>query len=191
MTTHRSCLPTVALPREAKVAAYTISAITGLDLANEAFEYRETVGSEMDPHSESLPPLEDDDLDADLVPPPEDTLPRPDGAAIGRWWTKHGPSMKPATRLVLGEPLTAASLLKALDLGPLGLRAGWASALAIRSGGRLWLNTRALTGEQCQMLQRLEEVTYAQHRHHRPEARVPHVDDCLLSLSAGTQHQAR
>ena len=56
--------------------------------------------------------------------------------------------MNGSVRHILGKPFTATSLLKALDMGPLGLRARWASVLAIRSGGQVWLNTRAFTGEQ-------------------------------------------
>lgn len=60
--------------------------------------------------------------------------------------------MRAATRHVLGEPCTATALLAALEAGPLGLRRGWAFALAIRSGGRAWLNTRAPSAEQRNVL---------------------------------------
>lgn len=144
---------------EAKVAAHGILAITGLDLGNEEFESPELPANlEPQPQQagadaeadelESLPPLDEDDLEADLVPPPEDNLPRPNAEAITRWWAKRRPSMPPSTRHVLGEPFAATSLLRALESGPLGLRRGWALTLAIRSGGSVWLNTRALSAEQ-------------------------------------------
>lgn len=99
-------------PNDATRVSAGVLALAGLDLTNDAFESPEPAqapgsdGAESNVDLEALPPLEEEDLEADLVPPPEDAVPRPNADAIGRWWAKRGPSMRAATRHVLGEPCT-------------------------------------------------------------------------------------
>jgi uncharacterized protein (TIGR02270 family) len=135
---------------EAKVAAQSISAIAGLDLRDDAF-----ASSEPKPQHESSSQAEKDDLDADLVPPPEDDLPRPNAAAIRHWWASAESTLKEPTRLVRGQAFSPPALFDALEAGPLGLRHVWALTLAFRTRGRVWLITRALSGEQRKVLARL------------------------------------
>ncbi len=128
---------------EAKVAAQAIAAITGLNLRDSAFASN---GPEAD--EDPLPPLEKDDLDADLVPQPEDALPVPNESAIRRWWAKFASAHSATKRHILGEPFSEDALFHALETGPLGLRHGWALALAFRSRGRILLDTQAFSREQ-------------------------------------------
>jgi uncharacterized protein (TIGR02270 family) len=129
-------------PLEAKLAAQAIVAITGLDLRTDRFAARPP------PRADSLPPLEEDDLDADLVPQPEDALPQPNIEAISAWWKEKEGELKSSPRLVFGAPWSPGGLLWALENGPLGLRRGWALAAHLWSGGRFWLDTEALSTVQ-------------------------------------------
>lgn len=128
---------------EAKVAVQAVVAITGLDLRRDEF-----AGPEAPEPPDSLPPLEEDDLDADLVPKPEEELPSPNAGAIHAWWASRKAALHPGQRHVLGVPRTPESLFEALESGPLGLREGWATALHFWSGGALWLDCEALTAVQ-------------------------------------------
>jgi uncharacterized protein (TIGR02270 family) len=128
---------------EAKVAAHAIAAITGLDLRDSAFRSNGPSTEE-----EPLPPLDEDDLDADLTPQPEEALPAPNGPAIQRWCVRFASTRTASKRHVLGEPLSEDALFHALEAGPLGLRHGWSLALAFRSRGRVLLNTQTFSREQ-------------------------------------------
>jgi len=129
-------------PLDAKLAAQAVVAITGLDLRKDEF------AAKPPPRADSLPPLEEDELDADLVPQPEDELPEPNVEAIRAWWRMRERELNNSQRLVLGEPRSPEGLLWALESGPLGLRHGWALAAHLWSGGRFWLDTEALSTEQ-------------------------------------------
>jgi uncharacterized protein (TIGR02270 family) len=136
-------------PLEAKLAAQAISAIGGLDLSDDVF----ALPPEAEPEIESLPPIEEDDLDADLVPPPEAVLPLPDAAAIRLWWKETAPGLQPVRRYIRGRPFTPESLFWALENGPLGYRHALALALAFRSGAQIWLGTRVGSAEQRRALE--------------------------------------
>lgn len=128
---------------EAKIAAQAIAAIAGLDLRKDEFAADQAPG-----RADSLPPLEEDDLDADLVPPPEDALEHPNADSIRAWWGSQQAKLKSPQRFVLGAPRTPESLFEALEHGPLGLRSGWAMALHLWSGGLFLLDSEAFTEVQ-------------------------------------------
>lgn len=128
---------------EAKVAAQALVAITGLDLRNDVF-----AAPKASERPDSLPPLEEDDLEADLVPPPEDALAPPNVSAIRKWWNSQEGGLRTSGRLVLGKPRTPETLFDALERGPLGLRVGWATVLHLWSGGRFVLDREAFSGAQ-------------------------------------------
>jgi hypothetical protein len=87
------------------------------------------------------PRFEDDDLDADLVPTPDDELPLPEpGALVCR--------LDPRTRWLGGRPWSRGGVLDGLVSGPARRRAGLAFWLAVDSGGRHQLDTRALVSTQ-------------------------------------------
>jgi len=138
---------------EAKVAAQALVAITGLDFRKD--DFAAPSGPEK---AESFPPLEQDDLDTDLVPPPEEALPVPSAGAIRAWWSSQGGTLKGARRLVLGNPRSPATLFDALGAGPAGLRGGWAMALHLSSGGRFWLDVEGLLAAQCAQLAAAREA---------------------------------
>jgi uncharacterized protein (TIGR02270 family) len=131
----------------AKVAAQSVALITGLDFQDDAYTLPEQPEDPLEEAS-ALPDLQDDDLDADLVPPPEAALARPNADAIGAFWEQTRGAFSPGQRYLLGRPITPASLLDALERAKMRMRHGLASALGIRTGGHAWLDTRALVCDQ-------------------------------------------
>lgn len=90
-------------------------------------------------------PLNQEDLDADLVPRPEDELPVPDVEAVARWWHATRANLDGRTRYLRGHPFQAGVLLAALEQGPLRRRHVLARALDLRTRRRLFVPTRAWT----------------------------------------------
>ena len=134
-------------PLEVRIAAQAIAAIAGLDLRLDEFA---AIKIKVRPPDDALPPLEEDDLDADLVPAPEDALPLPNAGAIRAWWKSRAAELelKPQQRLVFGVPRTPEVLLEALERRPLGLRRGWSLAAFLWSGGLFWLDGEGLSVAQ-------------------------------------------
>jgi uncharacterized protein (TIGR02270 family) len=142
-------------PVVAKLAAQAISMIAGFDLTHSAFVAKASdvpQGAQLSPlHDDpgaraSLPPLDADDLEADLVPPPEDALPQPNAAAI-RQFCKDARLAGPQ-RYIGGHPMRADEVLGYLEHAPLRRRHALALALSIQNGGRAWIDTRAHSATQ-------------------------------------------
>lgn len=154
-----------AEPLIAALAAEAFSAITGLPI-----EGRHAV-----PHPEEapeLPPLEEEDLDADLTPKPERDLPLPAPDTIAAWWRSARKQFEPQTRYLLGQPFSKSVLLSALTRAPMRRRHALALELALRSGGALRVQTRGRVPRQ--------------HREQQAVARSPlrisgHSFDALMS----------
>jgi uncharacterized protein (TIGR02270 family) len=142
---------------EAKIAAQAIATITGLDLGDESFTIAEAPPPDthrlppaaQDPEARAtLPPLAEDDLDADLVPPPEAILPRPDPRSIARWWAQRGSRLDPRRRHLGGRSFSREVLIGLLAVGPAGRRHALGLALGVQTGGRAWIDTRARPAHQ-------------------------------------------
>jgi uncharacterized protein (TIGR02270 family) len=127
--------------RTAALAGEAFSAITGLKLEG---EYRKPPKEEAD----ALVPLEEEDLNADLVPGPEASLAVPVREDVVRWWDKAQKSFERGTRYLRGNKLDAGGLLEALRREPMRRRPALALELAIRSRGAHQLQTRAFTRRQ-------------------------------------------
>jgi len=125
----------------AALAGEAFSAITGLKLEG---EYRKPPKEEAD----ALIPLEEENLDADLVPGPEASLAVPIREAVVRWWEKAQKNFERGTRYLRGTRLEAGGLLEALKREPMRRRPALALELAIRSRGAHLLQTRAFTRRQ-------------------------------------------
>jgi uncharacterized protein (TIGR02270 family) len=99
--------------------------------------------AEDDPEARaSLPPLEDDALDADLAANAGESLPEPDVAKT-REHCAEILRTRPADRRWLGgEPFTLDALVRRLAVAPLGHREVHAAALFVRSRGTAWVHTR-------------------------------------------------
>src|SRR5215217_206332 len=122
------------------LAGEAFSAITGLRLEG---EYRAAPSEE----SETLVPLEED-LEANLVPGPEASLPLPIQEAVAAWWRTARRDFAPGVRHLRGKTVDAGGLVEALLREPMRRRPMLALELAIRSRGAHILHPRALTHRQ-------------------------------------------
>jgi uncharacterized protein (TIGR02270 family) len=137
-----ACLDAMrAEPRIAALAAEAFSAITGLRIEG-------SFVAPPPPEEDTLPPLEEESLDADLVPGPEAELPPPVVDAIAAWWKDARGNLAASGRLLRGQPFTANALLHALENEPMRRRHVLATELAIRSEGTLQLQTRGSARRQ-------------------------------------------
>jgi len=138
-----TCLECLAQDKHVKVAADSFCSITGLDLEKERL-----VAAEATPDKEEPVPFEEENLDADLVPSPEEALPAPDVDGVKRWWAAARARFARQQRYVDGRPVNLALLQEKLESGAMRRRHGFALELAIRSAGRYQVETRAFMGEQ-------------------------------------------
>jgi uncharacterized protein (TIGR02270 family) len=147
-----ACLAWLADDAVARLAGEAFSAITGLRLEDSY------VLPEQEPPEEPIP-LEQEDLDADLVPRPEDALPRPNPEAITEWWRGARGRFERRTRYLMGHPFQGEVLLAALERGSMRRRHVHARELAIRSRGTCHISTRLLTRQQRAGLDRAQGVS--------------------------------
>jgi len=129
-----ACLPLVADadPNTAKLAVEAIAAVTGLPL------YQPSFVAPPEEEADEPPPLEED-LTIDLTPKPIDELPRPNGAAVTKWWSERRSRFDAGRRYLRGMLLSSQAAELALAEGPLRRAGVLATELAIRSGGRALL----------------------------------------------------
>jgi len=137
-----ACLAWLEHPRFAPLAGESFSAITGLSLRDDFALEREEA-----PREEPIP-LEEEDLDADLTPRPEDALPIPNPGVVRAWWQHERKGFTAGQRYLRGKPFSMERLLAELELGPMRRRHAHALELALRSRGALRLQTRAFSPRQ-------------------------------------------
>lgn len=126
----------------AKLAGEAIATIAGLEIGSAPFE-----GAPL-PEPDVLPPLEEDDLDADLVPPIEDELPLADPAALAAHWEQRRTALDGSQRLLWGEPWSLARTVEVLSRASMRSRHPLALWLCVCTGGSAQLSTRALSRVQ-------------------------------------------
>ena len=90
--------------------------ITGADLERDALNVKETPAD--------APAFEDDDLDANLVPPPEALWPLPDAEAVKKHWLAIRSEWSASVRHIRGKPATGDALLTMMETGPDAAAAG-------------------------------------------------------------------
>ena len=146
------CLQAMTQEPFAKLAAEAFCAITGLDLERERLLARPR------PEPDEPVPFESEDLDADLVPKPEDLLPWPDVPAVFRWWAKHSDRFSGDQRYLGGRRVDLAVLQAALERGPMRRRHATALELAVRTGGRYQVETRAFSAEQLRQMRSFDRL---------------------------------
>ncbi|PTL77834.1 TIGR02270 family protein [Vitiosangium sp. GDMCC 1.1324] len=142
-----ACLAWLADDAVARLAGEAFSAITGLRLEDQY------VLPEQEPPEEPIP-LEQEDLDANLVPRAEDALPRPNPEAITEWWREARGRFERRTRYLMGYPFHSEVLMTALERGSMRRRHVHARELAIRSRRTCHVPTRLLTRQQRAGLER-------------------------------------
>ncbi len=136
-----ACLEWMGDGKVAALAGEAFSAITGLKV-EKAYQW-------LPPREpESLVPLEQEDLNANLVPGPEESLPVPLREAVEGWWRQARKDFERGARYLRGRKLGAGELLEALRTEPMRRRSALALEVAIRGKGASPLQTRALTNRQ-------------------------------------------
>jgi len=102
----------LAAPRTARVAAASLSLITGADPVRDDWQCAEMLPDARD----QLPDGEIPDVD------PDAHLPWPDAAGFAAWWHTNGPRFDDAQRYFAGRPITPEWLGEVLICGPLAWR---------------------------------------------------------------------
>ncbi|ATB50988.1 TIGR02270 family protein [Corallococcus macrosporus] len=138
-----ACLALLEDPLVARLAGEAFSAMTGLQL-----EGLHALPPGERPEGAPLPPELQEDLDADLVPKPEDDLPWPCIGAVRYWWKEARPRFHAERRYLNGQLLEGPVLLEALTHGPMRRRHVLARELAIRGKGQHRIPTRAFSPRQ-------------------------------------------
>ena len=142
---------------EVKLAAQALSTILGIDLQNDSFAAPvkpAQASTQLPPVAEdaeaqaTLPALDEDDLDADLVPAPEDALPTPDVAAITKYWAEAQTRFDSTQRYLGGLPFDLGNALDYLAKTQGRRRQPIAVELSVRSTAKLRLDTRVFTATQ-------------------------------------------
>jgi uncharacterized protein (TIGR02270 family) len=118
--------------------------ITGADLARDGLVRTESVPE--------VPAFEDDDLDANLVPPPEALWPLPDVDAVRKHWETRRSEMHATARHIRGVAVSRSTLLAAVETGPMLRRPDLVLELRARTKGRYDVETRAFTARQRKMM---------------------------------------
>lgn len=136
-----ACLPWLGDEKVARVAGEAFSAITGLAIDGD-FRAPEPTAAE------EPVPLEEEDLDADLVPGPEAALPLPAAEAVEAWWRGARGRLDAGARWLGGRPHDAESVQAALAGGPMRRRHALALELAVRSRGEVRVQTRGWARDQ-------------------------------------------
>ncbi|GEL75582.1 TIGR02270 family protein [Myxococcus virescens] len=138
-----ACRAWLEVPSVAQLAGEAFAAMTGLRLEG---PYALPPGER--PEDVPPPPELEEDLDADLVPKPEDDLPWPNVTAVRDWWGAEKKRFVKDTRYLLGRPFSGSGLVEALETSPMRRRHVLARELALRSQGTLTVRTRAFTHVQ-------------------------------------------
>jgi uncharacterized protein (TIGR02270 family) len=143
--------------RVAKAAGEAIAWMGGFDLN----EPRYQMAADEPGEDETLPPVEEDDLGADLKLEGVDDLPVPNPKAIAEWWKENRDRTSRDYRHILGRPFSPEAIVHALEAGPLWRRHGVALELAIRTGGKQHFSTEAFSSRQRRQLAALKGMTAA------------------------------
>lgn len=97
---------------------------------------------------DGLPPFEDDDLDAELVPEQAADLRRPKPEAIAAWWSGERSRLDPGVRHIRGAPMTRETMVEALTAQSCRRRHALALEISARTRGQVSLDASALAPRQ-------------------------------------------
>jgi uncharacterized protein (TIGR02270 family) len=139
-----TCLLAMKNPKLARMGAESYCTITGANLARDKLEAAEP--------EESSPAFEKDDLDANLVPRPEELWPLPEPQLVRKHWAEISQRFQPGRRYLRGAPHDGQSLLSAIVSGPMLRRTDHAFEIYVRSEGRFDVETRASVPAQKGMI---------------------------------------
>jgi uncharacterized protein (TIGR02270 family) len=139
------CLLAMKNPKLARMGGEAYCAITGANLERDKLTAPE-------PEDPPTPAFENDDLDAILVPRPEDLWPLPDQQLVRKHWAEVAARFQPGRRYLRGLPHDGHALLSAIVTGPMLRRADHAFEMFVRSEGRFDVETRAFAPVQKAMI---------------------------------------
>ena len=139
-----SCLAGMQYEKLARASGEAYCWITGADLVRDRLAIEEV--------PPEVPAFEEDDLDADLVPPPEALWPLPDPEAVRRHWLARCSGFAADVRHIHGRPATAETLLAMIESGPMLRRPDLVLELRAKTRGRYDVEPRAFSRRQRQMM---------------------------------------
>jgi uncharacterized protein (TIGR02270 family) len=139
-----SCLAGMQYEHLARACGEAYSWITVADLERDGLAKTETPAE--------APPFEEDDLDANLVPPPESLWPLPDVEAVCRHWSGLRTEWTADVRYVRGQPASVQRLAALIETGPMLRRPDLILELRARTRGSYDVEPRAFAARQRQMM---------------------------------------
>ena len=139
-----ACLAGMKHEALARACGEAYAWMTGADLERDRLAVQEVPAD--------APAFEDDDLDANLVPPPEALWPLPDAEAVQKHWLALRSNWAPDVRYVRGQPVNGETLLTTIETGPMLRRPDLVLELRVKTRGRYDVETRAFTARQRQMM---------------------------------------
>jgi uncharacterized protein (TIGR02270 family) len=140
-----TCLLAMKNPKLARMGGEAYCTITGVDLQREKLTAEE-------PEDPPMPDFGDDDLDANLVPLPEELWPLPDAQLVRKHWAQASSHFQPGRRYLRGRPHDGQALLSAIVNGPMLRRPDHIFELYVRSEGRFDVEPRASAPVQKNMI---------------------------------------
>lgn len=138
-----TCVAAMAHEPLARAAGEAYCWVTGADLERDRL-------AEQDPPPD-VPAFEDEDLDADLVPPPESLWPKPAVTKVLEHWQPRKAAMTPDVRYIHGQAADRDQRLRMVEHGPMLRRTDLVFELRARSRGRFDVETRAFAARQREM----------------------------------------
>lgn len=139
-----ACLAGMRYEQLARACGEAYCWITGADLERDHLAVVES--------APDAPPFEEDDLEADLVPPPEASWPLPDVERVAGDWRARAPQFPDEVRHVQGRPASRSVLVDIVERGPMLRRGDLVFELRARSHGAYDVETRAFAARQRQMM---------------------------------------
>jgi len=139
-----ACVAGMQDEKLARVSGEAYCWITGADLDRDGLAAREAPAE--------VPSFEEDDLDANLVPPPEALWPKPDVEAVQRDWRTRRSAFAPDVRHIHGRPASGAAILDMIERGPMLRRPDLILELRVKTRGKYDVEPRAFASRQRQMM---------------------------------------
>jgi uncharacterized protein (TIGR02270 family) len=138
------CISALKHPKLSRMAAEAYCAITGADLARDRMSMPEP--------DEPTPAFEEDNLDANLVPTPEQQWPLPNPDALRKHWHEQQSRFHSGVRYVRGQPTSPEVLMRAMETAPMLRRPDYAFELYVRTEGKYDVEPRATRAIQRSMM---------------------------------------
>ena len=139
------CLLAMKNPKLARMGGESYCTITGANLERDKLTAPE-------PEEPPMPAFEKDDLNANLVPRPEELWPLPDAQLVRKHWAEVSARFQPGQRYLRGQPHDGQSMLAAVVSGPMLRRPDHVFEMFVRSEGRFDVETRASAPVQRTMI---------------------------------------